>query len=111
LIAQGIVEAAARVGREEGRRAAVETLERAGAARLEHDWLTQVAAARIAGVTPQTIREWLRAGVLGDPGRRGRVNLVRLREYLAGRPGEVVRPIERGREIAAAVLAAGGIER
>lgn len=109
VIAQGITEAAAWIGREEGRRAALEVLAKAGEGRLEREWVTQVEAARIAGgVTPQTVREWLRAGLLGEPGRRGRVNLARLREYLGGKPREVVRPVDRGQKIAAAVLAAGG---
>ncbi len=109
VLAQSIAEAAGRIGSEAGRRAALEVLDRAGAAQLEREWVSQVEAARIAGgVAPQTIRDWLDAGKLGERGQRGRVNLARLREYLAGRPGEGAPPAERGRKIAAAVLAAGG---
>jgi len=110
VIAQGIAEAAREIAREEGRRAALEVLDKAGGARLAQEWATQAEAAKVAGVTAQTIREWLRAGHLGAAGRRGSVNLGRLREHLAG--GNAEAPAGgRAQEIAAAALAAGGGRR
>ncbi len=107
MLAQGITEAAREIARDEGRRAALEVLDKAGTARLSQEWGTQAEAAKVAGVTPQTVREWLRDGLLGDAGQRGRVNLERLRAHLAGnQPGAA--PAGRGRQIAAAALAAGG---
>lgn len=108
MLAQGIAEAAIGIARAEGRRAALEVLDKAGAGRLEREWTSQAEAARIAGVTAQTVREWLRAGLLGEPGRRGAVNVDRLRAYLAGNAARE-RAIEgRGKRIAAAALATGG---
>lgn len=107
VIAQGIAEAAREIAREEGRRAALEVLDRSGAAALGREWVSQVEAARVAGVTPQTIREWLRGGALGTPGQRGRVHVGRLREYLA-RAGQAQATPARARQIAAAALAAVG---
>lgn len=107
VLAQGIAEAAREIAREEGRRAALEVLDRSGAGALEREWGSQADAAKVAGVTPQTIREWLRAGELGAAGRRGRVHLGRLREYLA-RAGQEQAAPGRARQIAAAALAAVG---
>ncbi len=111
LLAQGIAEAAREIAREEGRRAALEVLDKTGGARLAQEWATQAEAAKIAGVTPQTVREWLRGGHLGESGQRGRVHLERLRAHLAGKPGAAPAADGRGRQIAAAVLAAGGGKR
>jgi hypothetical protein len=105
ILAEGIAKAARDIAREEGRRAALEVLDSTGARRLEREWVSQVQAAGIAGVTPQTVREWLRAGLLGEAGRRGRVNLERLRAHLAG--NQQAGPGGRGRQIAAAALAVG----
>jgi hypothetical protein len=109
MIAQGIEAAAREAARDEARRTALEVLDRAGARRPAVEWVSQVEAARIAGgVTTQTIREWLRTGDLGEPGKRGRVNVERLRAYLAGKtPGEPTTE-GRGRKIAAAALAVAG---
>jgi transcription initiation factor TFIIIB Brf1 subunit/transcription initiation factor TFIIB len=110
MLAQGIAEAAREAAREEGRRAALEVLDKASAGGLAREWVTQAEAARVAGVTPQTIREWLRGGKLGASGERGRVNLERLRKHLAGDGQERAAP-SRARAIAGAVLAAGGARR
>jgi hypothetical protein len=109
VIAQSLQEVAREAARDEARRAALEVLDGAGVGRPAVEWITQVDAARIAGgVTPQTIREWLRAGSLGEPGKRGRVNVERLRAYLAGKSEAAPATEGRGRKIAAAALAAAG---
>ncbi len=83
VLAAGIAEVARDIAREEGRRAALEVLDRVGTGLPQREWVSQVEAGRVAGVTPQTIREWLRAGALGKPGRRGRVNAQALARYLS----------------------------
>jgi hypothetical protein len=109
VIAQSLQEVAREVARDEARRAALEVLDGAGAGRPAVEWVSQVEAARIAGgVTPQTIREWLRAGSLGEPGKRGRVDLDRLRAYLAGKAAGATSTEGRAQNIATAVLAAAG---
>lgn len=110
ILAQGIREAAREIARDEGRRAALEVLDKARAGGLAREWVSQVEAGRIAGVTPQTIREWAAAGFLGERGRRGAVNVERLRAHLAGKQPDAA-PAGRGRAIAAAALAAGGGRR
>jgi hypothetical protein len=68
-------------------------------------WLTQAEAARVADKTPQTIRAWLRAGLLGAPGRRGSINAERLRAFLAGGAvARAARPSRLATEITAEVL-------
>jgi hypothetical protein len=108
VIAQSLQEVAREVARDGGHRAALEVLDGAGAARPAVEWVSQVEAAGIAGVTAQTIREWLNAGHLGERGRHGRVNVERLRAYLAGKTAADAATGGRAKRIAAAALAAVG---
>jgi len=101
LLTDGLLDAA----RDAAREVARQELQRA-LARGSDEWITQAEAARRAGVTPQTVRQWLAAGYLGDPGRRGRVNAERLRQYLGP---SLVNRVEKdvpfaARELAASVL-------
>jgi hypothetical protein len=111
LIAQALEEVAREVARDEARRAALEALAEAGGGQPRREWLSQVQAGELAGVTPQTIREWLEAGHLGERGRRGAVHVERLRAHLAGKGSSSAPARARGQEIAAAALAAGGGRR
>lgn len=77
------------------------------------EWLSQPAAAKLAGVRAQTIREWQKAGVL-TKGRRGRVNAAELRAYLAAEGGGLSASTpaidlkdERARRAAREILAGG----
>lgn len=63
------------------------------------EWVNQRAAAELAGVGVSTVRAWQAAGKLAR-GRRSRVNVQQLREYLAssGRPAPAAAPTDLGRE-------------
>lgn len=106
VLAASIEEIAREVAREEGRRAALEALDRSSAAPCTPEWVTQTKAAALADCTPQTIREWARAGYLGEQGRRGRINVARLHEYLATTEPSRAARVGRARKIAQAVLLA-----
>lgn len=69
------------------------------------EWVPQTKAAKIAGVTPQTIRDWLEAGHLGARGRRGRVHMGRLRAYLGANDASPRQSSEsRAKVLAASVI-------
>lgn len=105
VLAAGIEAIAREVARDEGRRAALEVIDETSAGPPSPEWVTQTKAAAMAGSTPQTIRSWLRAGYLGEPGRNGRVNVPRLKAYLANDTNRDARA-GRARKIADAVLRA-----
>ena len=51
----------------------------------EPEWVSRARAARLAGASVSTIRDWQAAGKLSR-GHRGRVNLAQLREHLSAGP-------------------------
>lgn len=96
-LASALLDVAREAGREEAQRAVREALDRRG---VGAEWLSQAAAARLAGgVTPATIRSWQASGALSK-GRRGRVNAAELRAYLAAEGGgtSATTTVDLGRE-------------